>query len=463
MPKSLGALVRKLLVLALVGLVAQLVDGSLGMAYGLTSSTLLLVVGVAPAAASASVHLAEIGTTLAAGVAHWRFGNVDWRVVTRIALPGAVGAFAGATLLSSISTESAAPWMAGILFTLGAYLLIRFARPLRTDRIGGRLRGRFLGPLGLVAGFVDATGGGGWGPVATPALLVSGRLEPRKVIGSVDTAEFVVAGAASVGFLIGLGTEGFLLPTVLALLIGGLIAAPLAAWLVRIVPAQLLGAAVGGVIVLTNARTLIRSAELDGPIRPVLYALLAAGWLAALVLAVRALRRTRRARATAIADRDRVPLRPRPRPATAADAPVGARPPAAARRLPGGGVPAGLAAPVCRPPAEPRAADLRCRPGRRHGAWQPTVRISWLLLLALLNPTQHPAELPGSVRRFAPAPRSVTGSDCCVRLSRAKGVDQVPGVGTRVTRVGRSRASRSCRRRRQQGPGLVDVCFGGPR
>ncbi|SCF01753.1 sulfite exporter TauE/SafE family protein [Micromonospora chokoriensis] len=290
---------RKLLVLALVGLVAQLIDGSLGMAYGLTSSTLLLVAGVAPAAASASVHLAEIGTTLAAGVAHWRFGNVDWRVVTRIALPGAIGAFAGATVLSSISTEAAAPWMAGILFTLGAYLLIRFARPLRTGRVGGRLRGRFLGPLGLVAGFVDATGGGGWGPVATPALLVSGRMEPRKVIGSVDTAEFVVAGAASVGFLIGLGTEGFLLPTVAALLVGGLIAAPLAAWLVRIVPAQLLGAAVGGVIVLTNARTLIRSADLDGPVRPTLYALLAVGWLVALVLAMRALRRTRRARAEA--------------------------------------------------------------------------------------------------------------------------------------------------------------------
>ncbi|MET8463664.1 sulfite exporter TauE/SafE family protein [Micromonospora zamorensis] len=304
---------RKLLVLALVGLVAQLIDGSLGMAYGLTSSTLLLVAGVAPAAASASVHLAEIGTTLAAGVAHWRFGNVDWRVVTRIALPGAIGAFAGATVLSSISTEAAAPWMAAILFTLGAYLLIRFARPLRTDRVGGRLRGRFLGPLGLVAGFVDATGGGGWGPVATPALLVSGRMEPRKVIGSVDTSEFVVAAAASVGFLIGLGTEGFLLPTVAALLIGGLIAAPLAAWLVRIVPAQLLGAAVGGVIVLTNARTLLRSAELDGPIRPITYALLAAGWLAALVLAVRALRRTRLARAeaaTAEAAPDALPAAP---------------------------------------------------------------------------------------------------------------------------------------------------------
>ncbi|MCM0674439.1 sulfite exporter TauE/SafE family protein [Micromonospora phytophila] len=288
---------RKLLVLALVGLAAQLVDGALGMAYGLTSSTLLLFVGVAPAAASASVHLAEIGTTLAAGVAHWRFGNVDWRVVARIALPGAIGAFAGATFLSAISTTAAAPWMAGILCTLGAYLLVRFSRPLRANRAAGRLRGRFLAPLGLVAGFVDATGGGGWGPVATPALLVSGRMEPRKVIGSVDTSEFVVAGAASIGFLIGLGSEGFLLPMVAALLVGGLIAAPVAAWLVRIVPAQLLGAVIGGVFVLPNARTLLRAGDLGGAVPPVVYVLLAVGWLVALVLAVRALRRTRRERA----------------------------------------------------------------------------------------------------------------------------------------------------------------------
>ncbi|MDW3849087.1 sulfite exporter TauE/SafE family protein [Micromonospora sp. BRA006-A] len=289
---------RKLLVLALVGLAAQLVDGALGMAYGLTSSTLLLFAGVAPAAASASVHLAEIGTTLAAGVSHWRFGNVDWKVVGRIALPGAIGAFAGATFLSSISTEAAAPWMAAILFTLGAYLLVRFSRPLRANRAAGRLRSRFLAPLGLVAGFVDATGGGGWGPVATPALLVSGRMEPRKVIGSVDTSEFVVAGAASIGFLIGLGSEGFLLPTVAALLVGGLIAAPIAAWLVRIVPAQLLGAVIGGVIVLTNARTLLSAGGVGGSVPVVVYVLLGAAWLVAVGLAVRALRRTRRARAT---------------------------------------------------------------------------------------------------------------------------------------------------------------------
>lgn len=290
---------RKLLVLALVGFAAQLVDGALGMAYGVTSSTLLLLAAVNPAAASASVHLAEIGTTLASGVSHWRFGNVDWRVVSRIALPGAVGAFAGATFLSAISTEAATPWMASILFLLGVYLLVRFARPLRSPATRRPLRARFLSPLGLVAGFVDATGGGGWGPVATPALLVSGRMEPRKVIGSVDTSEFLVAAAASIGFLIGLGSQGFVLPIVLALLIGGLFAAPLAAWLVRIMPAQLLGAAVGGIIVLTNARTLLRSFDAPGATRTGVYVVLAVAWLVALTLAVRALMRTRRSTAIA--------------------------------------------------------------------------------------------------------------------------------------------------------------------
>lgn len=293
---------RKLLVLALVGFAAQLVDGALGMAYGVTSSTLLLLAAVNPAAASASVHLAEIGTTLASGVSHWRFGNVDWRVVSRIALPGAAGAFAGATFLSAISTEAATPWMASILFLLGVYLLVRFSRPLRPPATRRPLRARFLSPLGLVAGFVDATGGGGWGPVATPALLVSGRMEPRKVIGSVDTSEFLVAAAASIGFLIGLGSQGFVLPIVLALLIGGLFAAPLAAWLVRIMPAQLLGAAVGGMIVLTNARTLLRSFDAPGATRTSVYVILAVAWLVALTLAVRALVRTRRSAAIAAVD-----------------------------------------------------------------------------------------------------------------------------------------------------------------
>lgn len=254
----------QLVLLALVGLGAQLVDGSLGMAYGVTSSTLLLALGTHPAAASATVHLAEIGTTLVSGVSHWKFGNVDWRVVVRVGVPGAIGSFAGATVLSNLDTSVAKPLMSLVLLTLGVYVLVRFTvRGLRQDRLGHPLRARFLAPLGLFAGFVDATGGGGWGPVGTPAILASGRLEPRRVIGSIDTSEFLVAVAASLGFLTALGTQGIRLTWVLGLLIGGAIAAPIAAWLVRHLPPRVLGSAVGGLIVLTNTRTLLHSDWLD--------------------------------------------------------------------------------------------------------------------------------------------------------------------------------------------------------
>jgi uncharacterized membrane protein YfcA len=277
--------VRKLLLLALVGLGAQLVDGSLGMAYGVTSTTLLLAIATNPAAASATVHLAEIGTTLASGAAHWKFGNVEWKVVAKIGIPGAIGAFAGATFLSGLSTEVAAPVMALILLALGLYILIRFtAFGIPRDRLGQPLRKRFLGPLGVVAGFVDATGGGGWGPVGTPAILASGRMEPRKVIGSIDTSEFLVAIAASLGFLVGIGSENIDFAWVAALLIGGVIAAPIAAWLVRHIPPRVLGSAVGGVIILTNTRSLLRSDWIDASdgVRYALYALILVVWALAL-------------------------------------------------------------------------------------------------------------------------------------------------------------------------------------
>ncbi|WP_353708371.1 sulfite exporter TauE/SafE family protein [Cellulosimicrobium sp. ES-005] len=285
---------RTLILLALVGLGAQLVDGSLGMAYGVTSTTLLLAIGTNPAAASATIHLAEIGTTLASGAAHWRFGNVDWKVVVRIGVPGAIGAFAGATFLSNLSTELAAPVMSLLLLALGVYVLSRFTFVgLPKGRQGLPLRKRFLAPLGLVAGFVDATGGGGWGPVGTPALLASGRIEPRKVIGSIDTSEFLVAVAASLGFLFSLGRQGIDLLWVGALLLGGLVAAPIAAWLVRLLPPRILGSAVGGVIVLTNVRTLLRSDWVDasGAVQGVVLGVVAVVWAAAVAWSVRAHRR----------------------------------------------------------------------------------------------------------------------------------------------------------------------------
>ncbi|WP_448611906.1 sulfite exporter TauE/SafE family protein [Geodermatophilus sp. URMC 60] len=287
---------KTLVLLALVGLGAQLVDGSLGMAYGVTSTTLLLAIGTNPAAASATVHFAEIGTSLMSGLAHWKFGNVDWKVVAKVGVPGAVGAFIGANVLSSLSTEVAAPVMSLILLALGAYLLVRFTlRGIDRRHLGKPVRKRFLGPLGLVAGFVDATGGGGWGPVGTPALLASGRMEPRKVIGSIDTSEFLIAVAASLGFLVALGSQGVDATWALGLLAGGLVAAPLAAWLVRHVPPRMLGSLVGGMIVLTNTRTLLRSDWIDAsdPVRYAVYAVICAIWVAAVVHSFREYRKDR--------------------------------------------------------------------------------------------------------------------------------------------------------------------------
>jgi len=281
-----------LIVLALAGFAAQLVDGALGMAYGATSSTLVLAIGLSPATASASVHLAELGTTLASAFSHRRFGNVDWRTVKRIGIPGAIGAFFGAVVLSSVSAELAKPWMAAILLTLGIYILVRFSlggMPRRSGR--PYVRGRYLAPLGLTAGFIDATGGGGWGPVATPTLLATGKMEPRKIVGSVDTSEFLVALAASLGFLLALGSHGVKWGIVAALLAGGVVAAPLAAWLVQLVTARLLGACVGGLILLTNTRTLFDVADVEGHARWPVYLALLAAWALAVLWVVRAHRR----------------------------------------------------------------------------------------------------------------------------------------------------------------------------
>lgn len=282
-----------LVVLALAGMVAKFIGGSLGMGYGVMSATMLLAIGIAPAAASATVHIAQIGTTLVTGISHWRFGNVDWGVVRRLALPGGIGAFAGATFLSSLPADAARPLMAGILFLLGGFVLLRFTRNgVPTHRIGTRVRTRFLIPVGLVGGFLDSTGGGGWGPVSTPALLARGQLEPRKVIGSVGTSELVVAVASVAGFMIGLGHAGIPYDLVLALLAGGLVAAPLAAWVVRHLPGRILGSLVGGMIVVTNAQTLIGAPGLGLPTAAqiVFYVLFAVVWAGAIVWSVRAWR-----------------------------------------------------------------------------------------------------------------------------------------------------------------------------
>jgi len=286
--------VPSLIVLAMIGLAAQMVDGSLGMAYGVTSSTLLVAWGISPAMASGSVHLAEMGTTLVSGFSHWRFGNVDWGVVLRLGVPGAMGAYLGASVLSNLSTEVAKPFMAGVLLALGAVLLVRFAfSGVGSAKTPGEFRTRFLAPLGVVAGFVDASGGGGWGPVATPTLLVAGRTAVSKVIGSVSASEFLVSTAASVGFLLNLGGEGVSWSIAAALMIGGAIAAPFAAWLVSHVAPRVLGTAVGGLILITNTRILLNHFGVDGVARSAVYLVLVTCWAVAVVVAIKALRRDR--------------------------------------------------------------------------------------------------------------------------------------------------------------------------
>jgi uncharacterized membrane protein YfcA len=294
---------QSLILLAVVGFIAQLVDGSLGMAYGVTSSTLLLAVGISPAAASAAVHFSEIGTTVASGISHHKLGNVDWRTVRIIAIPGGIGAFAGATLLSNIDGAVAKPWVALLLLGLGLYVMYRFlVMGGRRPTFKGSVSGMFLTPLGLVAGFMDAIGGGGWGPVGTTTLLSTGRLEPRKVVGSIDASEFIVALGGSVGFLLALGTAGIDFGIAIALLVGGVAAAPLAAWLVRHMAPQLLGVAAGGLIVVTNVRTLMIAGGVTGTPFAVLMAAVFATWLVLVARTVRGIRATRRAELAAQVD-----------------------------------------------------------------------------------------------------------------------------------------------------------------
>ena len=279
---------RNLIVLGVVGLLAQLVDGSLGMAYGVTSSTLLIAAGIAPAAASAAVHLSEIGTTLVSGIAHHKLGNVDWRTVGILAIPGGIGAFIGATFLVSLDAAVAKPIVATILLSLGIYVIVRFlVLGGRRPQFKGQLSARFLVPLGLAGGTLDAVGGGGWGPVGTTSLLSSGRLEPRKVVGSIDTSEFIVAVGGSVGFLLALGHSDIPWDYAIALLIGGVIAAPIAAWLVKHLAARVLGVAAGGLIVLTNTKTLAEALGATGTVVAALALVLFVVWIAMIVRAIR--------------------------------------------------------------------------------------------------------------------------------------------------------------------------------
>jgi uncharacterized membrane protein YfcA len=228
-----------------VGFAAQIVDGALGMAFGVLSNTLLISLGVAPAAASAGVHTVETFTTAASGISHILHRNVDWKLLARLTIPGMIGAAAGAYLLTQIDGAIAKPFVLGYLTLIGLFLTWRGIRYPPHHKPA-----KIVEPLGLAGGFLDAAGGGGWGPVVTGNLLVQGA-EPRRTIGTVNSAEFLVTLTASITFVAALGFAAFSVAT-LGLLIGGVLAAPLGAWLVKRIPARPLLVAVGILLTLTS-------------------------------------------------------------------------------------------------------------------------------------------------------------------------------------------------------------------
>lgn len=299
-----------LIFIAIAGFAAQLVDGGIGMGFGVTSTTLLLfLAGLGPAQASAVVHTAELGTTLVSGFSHWRFGNVDWKIVFSLAIPGAIAAFIGATLLSNLSLDAAEPITSTILFIIALNLMWRFSRGKIKRTVSNKPHSApFLIGLGSVGGMVDATGGGGWGPVTTSTLMSVGRSQPRKIIGTVNTAEFLVAVSASAGFIVGLEAVHDSWQPVLGLLIGGVIAAPIAAWVVTKIRPDILGGLVGALLVLLNG---LRVSASMGWIGVAIAATVAA---LCITVVLRSLGRTRRAAAVvepAPTDADDDPDHPR--------------------------------------------------------------------------------------------------------------------------------------------------------
>ena len=242
----------------IAGSIAQLIDGALGMGFGLTSSTMLLTFGASAVVASVAVHIAEIGTTLASGLSHWHAENVDRSILLRLAIPGGVGAAAGATFLSSIELSNAKIFISASLLLLGFLLLYRnLFQPESQVNALEISNPRYLTFLGFTGGFIDASGGGGWGPIVTPTLLATTKTEPRKIIGTVSAAEFIVAVCASLGFLINIRQIDIEWSVVGGLALGGILMAPIAAKLVGWLPRKQLGISVAVIVILINGSRLL--------------------------------------------------------------------------------------------------------------------------------------------------------------------------------------------------------------
>jgi uncharacterized membrane protein YfcA len=239
------------LLLGAIGFVAQLIDGALGMAFGVISTSAMLTMGVPVAQASAVVHTAEVFTTAASAISHITHRNVDWKLVARLGIGGVIGAVLGAWVLSNVDASAARPFVAGYLLLLGIFILVKASRRIPKADAPPKL----VPPLGLIGGFLDASGGGGWGPMVASTLIGSGHA-PRQAVGSVNTTEFFVTIAAATTFFVELGVAPW--QELIALVVGGVIAAPFGGWAVKRLPARVLMTLVGILVVSLSAWQLAR-------------------------------------------------------------------------------------------------------------------------------------------------------------------------------------------------------------
>jgi uncharacterized membrane protein YfcA len=239
-----------LLLFVAVGLAAQMVDGAIGMAYGVTATSVLLSLGLPPASASAAVHAAETFTTGASGLAHWRLRNIDRGLMWRLAIPGMIGGAIGAYVLTAVPGETIRPFVSAYLLLLGLFILWRAV----TNRPPAAPSPRQVVPLGLVGGGLDAMGGGGWGAIVTSTLVGQGT-KPRYAIGTVNLSEFFVTATISATFLLTIGLT--LWPIIVGLVVGGIIAAPFAAYATRHLPDRVLMVLVALVVVVLGLRGLL--------------------------------------------------------------------------------------------------------------------------------------------------------------------------------------------------------------
>lgn len=239
------------LVFVAIGFAAQMIDGAIGMAYGVTSTTVLLSMGVPPATASACVHAAETFTTGASGLSHWRLKNIDKGLVYRLVLPGMAGGAIGAYVLTSLPGDAMRPWVSAYLLVLGIVILSKAMRQAPKKEFSRR----GVAPLGFFGGLLDAIGGG-WGPMVTSTLIGNG-VTPRYAIGSVNLAEFFVTLTISLTFFATIGMT--LWPIIAGLVLGGVIAAPFAAYATKYVPDRALMIIVGCVVVILSCRGLYRA------------------------------------------------------------------------------------------------------------------------------------------------------------------------------------------------------------